>query len=96
MVTPLAAVSPLSTLLSLKEAGDVLPALVVLLSPWTDLEGTGESMETRAEADPWLKPEASRATPVLYIGEPTPMSPSCLPDLCRLRGTTSYVGTRRK
>lgn len=57
----------LSTLLSLKNAGDALPALTVLLSPWTDMEGTGESMETRAAVDPWLTPEASRATPVLYI-----------------------------
>jgi monoterpene epsilon-lactone hydrolase len=57
----------MATLLTLKEAGDSLPALTVLMSPWTDMEGTGESMETRAEVDPWLTPEASRATPVLYI-----------------------------
>lgn len=57
----------LSTLLTLREENDALPGLAVLLSPWTDLEGTGESMETRAATDPWLTPEASRATPVLYI-----------------------------
>ncbi|MCL6573023.1 MAG: alpha/beta hydrolase, partial [Bacillus sp. (in: Bacteria)] len=57
----------MATLLTLKDAGDSLPALTVLISPWTDMEGTGESMETRAEVDPWLTPEASRATPVLYI-----------------------------
>ncbi|WP_045516771.1 alpha/beta hydrolase [Neobacillus niacini] len=76
----------LSTLLSLKEAGDVLPALVVLLSPWTDLAGTGESMETRAEADPWLKPEASRATPVLYIGNLDPCTPLVSPIYADLEG----------
>jgi epsilon-lactone hydrolase len=57
----------LATLLSLKDAGDTLPASAVLLSPWTDLEGTGESMETRKEVDPWLSPDATRVTPAMYI-----------------------------
>jgi epsilon-lactone hydrolase len=85
----------LSTLLSLKEAGDELPALTVLLSPWTDLEGTGESMETRAEADPWLKPEASRATPVLYIGDldrRTPLVSPIYADLDGLPPMLVHVG----
>ncbi|MDN3016026.1 alpha/beta hydrolase [Paenibacillus sp. BSR1-1] len=59
----------LSTLLTLKAEGDKLPALAVLLSPWTDLEGTGESMETRAAVDPWLSPDSSRVVPALYIGD---------------------------
>ncbi|WP_066305010.1 alpha/beta hydrolase [Bacillus sp. FJAT-29814] len=76
----------LSTLLSLKEAGDQLPALAVLLSPWTDLAGTGESMETRKDADPWLKPEASRATPVLYIRDLDPCYPHVSPIYADLSG----------
>jgi len=28
----------------------------VLLSPWTDLEGTGDSIKTRREADPMIDP----------------------------------------
>lgn len=76
----------LSTLLSLKDAGDELPALTVLISPWTDLEGTGESMETRADADPWLKPEASRATPVLYIGNLDRRTPLVSPIYADLEG----------
>jgi len=59
----------LATLQTLRDAGEALPASAVLLSPWTDLEGTGASMETRREADPWLNPEASRATPAIYIGD---------------------------
>jgi epsilon-lactone hydrolase len=58
----------LALLLSLKEAGEALPQAAVLLSPWTDMEGTGTSMETRAEVDPWLNPEQSRQAPLLYIG----------------------------
>lgn len=65
----------LATLLSLRDDGDALPASVVLLSPWTDLEGTGESMESRKEVDPWLSPEATRAIPAMYIHELDPRNP---------------------
>jgi acetyl esterase/lipase len=47
----------LATLLSLKAAGDPLPGAAVLLSPWTDLLGTGDSLKTRAAADPMIKPD---------------------------------------
>jgi len=45
----------MATLLTLREAGDPLPAAVVLLSPWLDLAGEGESMRTRADADPLFR-----------------------------------------
>jgi len=55
----------LATLQRLREAGDPLPAAAVLLSPWTDLEATGESVKTRREADPMIDPtgalEAARS-----------------------------------
>jgi monoterpene epsilon-lactone hydrolase len=41
----------LATLLALRDAGDPMPAAAVPISPWADLEGTGESMTTRAEVD---------------------------------------------
>jgi acetyl esterase/lipase len=47
----------LATLVRLRDGGDPLPACAVTLSAWTDLEGTGESMSTRAEADPMIKQE---------------------------------------
>ena len=37
-----------ATLLALRDAGDPLPAAGALLSPWVDMEGSGESMESRA------------------------------------------------
>jgi monoterpene epsilon-lactone hydrolase len=46
----------MATLLSLRDAGDALPAAAVLLSPWLDLAATGESTKTRAEHDPWFDP----------------------------------------
>lgn len=85
----------LSTLLSLKEAGERLPALAVLLSPWTDLAATGKSMETRKDADPWLKPESTRSTPALYIRELDPRDPHVSPiyaDLSDLPPMLVHVG----
>jgi monoterpene epsilon-lactone hydrolase len=45
----------MATMLSLRDAGDQLPAAAVLLSPWLDLTGRGESGVTRAEEDPWFR-----------------------------------------
>lgn len=43
-----------ATLLALRDAGDPLPAAAVLLSPFLDVTGSGASMKTRAEQDPWF------------------------------------------
>jgi epsilon-lactone hydrolase len=81
----------LATLLSLKDTGDPLPALAVLLSPWTDMEGTGESMVTRAEVDPWLSPDATRLTPALYIRDLDPRHPLVSPIYADLTGLPSLL-----
>ena len=76
----------LSTLLSLRDAGDPLPAGAALLSPWTDLAGTGESMETRRDVDPWLSPDSSRVVPALYIGSLDRKNPIVSPVYADLTG----------
>ncbi|MFP5111915.1 alpha/beta hydrolase [Bacillaceae bacterium C204] len=81
----------LATLLSLKDEDEALPALAVLLSPWTDMEGTGESMETRADLDPWLSPDASRATPALYIRNLDLRHPLVSPIYADLSGLPSLL-----
>jgi len=43
-----------ATMLALRDAGDPLPAAAVLMSPFLDATGSGESMQTRAAADPWF------------------------------------------
>ncbi|MGE0485005.1 MAG: alpha/beta hydrolase [Gammaproteobacteria bacterium] len=45
----------LATLVALRDAGDALPACACPISPWTDMEGTGESMLTRAAVDPMVQ-----------------------------------------
>ncbi len=46
----------LALLQTLRDEGMPMPAGAVLLSPWTDLLGTGNSLRTRARQDPWLRP----------------------------------------
>jgi len=47
----------MATLLSLKKAGDPMPAAACLMSPWLDLAMEGESIKTRADKDPWFHAE---------------------------------------
>ena len=46
----------MALLLSLRDAGEQMPAGAVMFSPWLDLTASGESMTTRARRDPWFKP----------------------------------------
>src|SRR5207245_6889442 len=43
-----------ATLVALKEDGKPLPGAAVCISPWTDLALTGESLVSKAEADPMI------------------------------------------
>jgi monoterpene epsilon-lactone hydrolase len=47
----------LATLLALKQDGDALPAAAVPISPWTDMEATGESVTTRKGVDKMIDPD---------------------------------------
>ena len=46
-----------ATMLALRDAGDRLPAAAVLLSPFLDVTGSGNSMQSRAAQDPWFRPK---------------------------------------
>jgi acetyl esterase/lipase len=41
----------MATLLSIRDAGLPMPAAAMPLSPWVDMEGTGDSMTSRSERD---------------------------------------------
>jgi epsilon-lactone hydrolase len=45
-----------SAALRIAKRGLALPRALVLLSPWTDLTFSGETLKTRAAIDPWLQP----------------------------------------
>jgi epsilon-lactone hydrolase len=44
----------IATLLALRDKHQPMPATAVAISPWTDLEGTGASIRTRAAKDPMV------------------------------------------
>ncbi len=46
-----------ATMLALRDAADPMPAAAVLLSPFLDVTGSGNSMQARAAQDPWFRPE---------------------------------------
>ncbi|WLR51922.1 alpha/beta hydrolase [Bacillus tianshenii] len=58
----------LVTMLALKDDQLPLPKAAVLMSPWTDLKKSGESYQTRAQADPWLTDESVEGFAHDYAG----------------------------
>jgi len=86
----------LATLVALRDSGDPLPGAGVGLSPWVDLEGSGESMEARAEADPMVDREGLLWMAGLYLDGADPRAPLASPlyaDLKRLPPLLIQVGT---
>ena len=69
----------LATLAALRDAGDPLPACAVPISPWTDLNGTGASIETRKELDPMVEIGGLLGMARLYIGTEDPLNPLASP-----------------
>ena len=76
----------LGTLLALRDAGAPLPAAAVLLSPFLDLTASGESVTTRAAADPWLDPRFLGPLGKLYAGDHDRGGPRISPLFADLRG----------
>lgn len=69
----------LATLVALRDAGDPLPACAVPISPWTDMEGSGASMQTRADVDPMVQKEPLLELAAVYLGGADPKSPLASP-----------------
>ena len=57
------------SVVGLRDEGDPLPAGIVVLSPWTDLAGTGDSLRSKAQADPMLGSVGMANTARYYAGE---------------------------
>jgi acetyl esterase/lipase len=76
----------LATLVALRDAGDPLPAAAVVLSPWTDLALTGESLQTRAAVDVLIKPAGMAETAQAYLAGQDPRHPYASPLYADLHG----------
>jgi monoterpene epsilon-lactone hydrolase len=75
-----------ATLVDLKQKGERLPAAAVCLSPWVDLEGLGESITTKAEADIMLTKEALIEFGKCYLATADPKTPLAAPMYADLQG----------
>src|SRR5258706_6747527 len=75
--------------------GDVVPVCGVAISPVTDLALTGESYETRAEADPYFTKSQAAGLIASYLGHADPKDPLASPlyrDLTGLPPVRVHVG----
>lgn len=82
---------------SLRDAGDPLPAALVCISPWSDLTLSGQSIDTHEEQDPILSRERLQWFVDLYLPDgQDPRQPLASPlfaDLSGLPPTLIQVGT---
>ncbi len=86
----------LATLVALRDAGDPLPGAVVCLSPWSDLTGSGESVQLNAKADPFITIAALAYMAKLYAGDAPLSDPGlspCFADLSGLPPMLIQVGS---
>ncbi len=75
-----------AAMLSLRDSGDPLPAAALLLSPWTDLEVVGESLNTVGRKDPMLTYKMLKDYARLYLGGRDPRDPLASPIHADLKG----------
>jgi acetyl esterase/lipase len=87
----------ISLAIALRDASLPLPAAIVCLSPWVDLELTGESLTTRADVDPLCTVAESALHASCYLGTRDPRTPLASPihaDLHGLPPILIHVGDR--
>jgi len=76
----------LATLAALRDAGDALPAGALLLSPWTDLAATGESIRTNDGRDPMFSGPAIARGAAIYLGNTAATHPYASPLYAEMSG----------
>jgi epsilon-lactone hydrolase len=76
----------LATAVSLRDAGEPLPACLWCSSPWTDLEVTGRSMSTKAAIDPMIQKPYLQELATAYLNGSDPRAPLVSPLHADLRG----------
>lgn len=74
-----------AALVQIRYLGLPLPAAGVCVSPWVDMEGLGESMNTRASADPMVGKENLIVSAKTYLGGADSRAPLAAPLYADLR-----------
>jgi acetyl esterase/lipase len=75
-----------ATLLSIRQNGLPRPACAVPLSPWTDLDCTGETFVTKADVDPMVHKDFTRQLANLYVPNGDVKQPLASPLYAELSG----------
>jgi monoterpene epsilon-lactone hydrolase len=75
-----------SCMAAARDAGLPLPAGAAVISPWVDLEATGESGVSKAQADPILEVAGLKGMAGAYLGGASPRTPSASPIYADLIG----------
>jgi len=76
----------LATLVALRDRGVPLPRAAALLSPWTDLAGTGASVEGKAAEDPMVTAAGLHQMAQAYLGAADARDPLASPLYADLAG----------
>ena len=85
-----------ATLLSVREAGDPMAAAGVCISPWVDMEGTGDSMKSKAGVAPMVSYQDLMDMATHFLGDGDRRDPLAAPlhaDLSGLPPLLIIVGT---
>jgi acetyl esterase/lipase len=69
----------LALVMALRDSGDPLPAGVVMFSPWTDLAGTGPSLDENSDRCAMFAGDTIRRASHFYLGDMDPMHPLVSP-----------------
>jgi acetyl esterase/lipase len=86
----------IATLVNLRDQKLALPACAVAISPWVDLEGLGNSLQTRTAEDPMVEAKGLRWMAGLYLNGASPRTPLAAPlhaDMAGLPPVLVQVGT---
>ena len=76
----------LASLVNFREEGLEMPACGILISPWTDLAITGESVISCASSDPIVKRDALSEFGAMYLGGALPTTPLASPLYANFNG----------
>ena len=76
----------LATALKIRDQGLALPAAIVPISPWTDMQGTGASLQTRANVDMLVTPEGIAQFARLFLAGGDPRDPYASPHYADPKG----------
>jgi epsilon-lactone hydrolase len=77
---------PLAAMLAIRDAGLPQPGCGWRISPWVDMEATGETMISKSTVDPTMQKAGILETARLYLNAADPRSPLAAPIYADLTG----------